>query len=48
MKAKGGQEGVASNINPFPESRMTAEQKIARRKLSLLGLASDLGNDLPL
>src|SRR5262249_57983823 len=29
---------------PSAESHMTTEQKIARRKLSLLELASDLGN----
>jgi len=44
MPPLGGFDGVASNINPRPETNMTAEKKVARHKLSLLELAADLGN----
>ena len=36
------------NIQPRTENNMTTEKKVARRKLSLLELASDLGNVSPL
>jgi predicted esterase len=42
MPPLGGFDGVASNINPRPETNITTEKKVARRKLSLLELAADL------
>jgi transposase InsO family protein len=35
---------LPSNTEPEPENAMTTDKKVARRKLSLLELASDLGN----
>ena len=35
---------LEATSTPLPESHITTEEKVARRKLSLLELAADLGN----
>jgi hypothetical protein len=37
---------LRATSTPDPESDMTTEKKVARRKLSLLELAKELGNSL--